>query len=103
MEPFENQLQAVLKDTSETTFEQLQVSIDCRQSGINIRPKGYGDFDSHNGFGAPIYLELHQGELRLVVWSDINDQEPTHVISLEGAREDRRIEPVTDKSSSLFI
>lgn len=103
MKPVENRLQAVLKDSSERTFEPLQVLIDCRESGINICPNGYGDFDSPSGFGAPIYLERHEGELRLIVWSDINDQEPTHVISLERAREDCRIGPTSDQASSLLI
>lgn len=100
--PFENRLEAVLKDASESVSEPVQVLIDCRESGINIRPKQYGDFDSEAGFGAPIYLELYEGGLRLIVWSDINQQEPTHVISLEGAREARRIGSVVDKPSSLL-
>ena len=103
MKPLENRLEAMLKDTAEKTPELLKVSIDCRESGINIRPKGYGDFDSPSGFGAPIYIELHDGELRLIVWSDINEQEPTHVISLERAREDGRIGPAMDQASSLLI
>lgn len=102
MIPFENRPQAVLKDASERVSEPVQVLIDCRESGINIRPKQYGDFDSEAGFGAPIYLELYEGELRLIVWSDINQQEPTHVISLEGAREARRIEPLMNKPSDLL-
>ena len=91
MEPIENQLQTVLRDVSEGIPGQLQVSIDCRSSGINIRPDGYGDFESEDGSGAPIYLELYQGELRLIVWSDINDQDPTHVINLSGSKVECRV------------
>ena len=96
MQPVANRLQGVLKDSSDNASAPVQVLIDCRESGINIRPKLYGDFDSHDGIGAPIYLELYEGELRLIVWSDINQQQPTHVISLEGARESLRIASVTD-------
>lgn len=31
-------------------------------------------------------FEIWQGELRLLVWADINQEDPTHVISLEGAK-----------------
>lgn len=103
MNPLENRLQVVLKDASERIFEQLQILIASSPSGINICPKGYGDFDSQTGFGSPIYLEVYEGELRLVVWADINEQEPTHVISLVAAREDRRIGPATDQLSSVLI
>ena len=39
---------------------------------------------------APILLERHDGKLRLVVWADINEQEPTHIIDLSGALESNR-------------
>ncbi len=100
MQPVANRLQGVLKDISGKVSAPAQVLIDCGESGINIRPKQYGDFGSHDGIGAPIYLELYEGELRLIVWSDINQQEPTHVISLEGAKESLRIASVADTPSS---
>ena len=55
-----------------------------------IKAEGYGDYTSADGLGMPIVLEHYEGELRLLVWSDINQEEPTHIISLEGAREDKR-------------
>ena len=33
-----------------------------------------------------IMLEYYQGELRLIVWSDKEEEDPTNIISLEKAR-----------------
>ncbi len=49
---------------------------------------GYGDATSQPGYGIPIVVEVYEGELRLLVWADINQENPTHIISLEGAREE---------------
>jgi len=57
---------------------------------IVITPKGYGDKYSDDGFGQPIVLELYNGELRVYVWGDINRDDPTHVIDLSNAKEERR-------------
>jgi len=35
-------------------------------------------------------VEFFNGEMRVIVWDDINVEDPTHIISLEGAREDVR-------------
>lgn len=85
-----DQRNVTLRDVAEDRGGSVAIRIDCRETGINICPTGYGDSNSEPGHGAPIYLELYEGELRLLVWSDINSEEPTHVISLEGAKENRR-------------
>lgn len=59
-------------------------------AGLLIRPDGYGCCNCDDGTTGPVYLEVHEGRLRLIVWADINDEEPTHIIDLEGAREERR-------------
>lgn len=92
MVPLENRMQIVLKDVSDRSSDTLPVLIRFNGSGINISPQGYSDFDSPAGSGAPIYLEFYEGHLRLIVWSDINAQEPSHIIDLERAREEFRIE-----------
>jgi len=55
-------------------------------NGIEISVDGYGTNTVKNS--APIYIENDQGTLRCRVWSDINQEEPTHCIGLEGAREE---------------
>jgi hypothetical protein len=63
------------------------------QNGRNllIGFKGYGDLPSTKDDGYPVLLEVCNGRLRLVVWADINQEDPTHEIDLEGARESARI------------
>lgn len=65
----------------------LDVTIKNLPDGsIGIRPHGYGDFSSAAGYGWPIVLERHGGRLRLIVFSDINSDDPT-ILDMEGARE----------------
>lgn len=90
MQPALDQMDVKLRDMADEQHRTLPIRIEYRESGINICPFGYSDATSEPGFGAPIFLELYQGELRLVVWSDINCEEPTHVISLDGAKEECR-------------
>lgn len=59
-------------------------------SGVTVFAEGYGQRASAEGHGPPVFLELYGGELRLLVWADINSEEPTHIIPLGGAREARR-------------
>ena len=58
---------------------------------LAIRPQGYGEHEALDGHGDPILLEVWQGELRLLVATDINESDKA-VISLEGARENPRRE-----------
>ena len=80
---------ATLIDADSTSLGSQKVIIELTQTAICIRPEGYGDCGSADGYGCPILLERHKGRLRLIVWSDINQQEP-QIIDLEGAREDQR-------------
>ena len=59
---------------------------------FSLQVEGLGDCYSNDGKGTPIVLTVVDGELKLYVWSDINQQDPTHIISLEGARIENRKE-----------
>jgi hypothetical protein len=59
---------------------------------LAIAPCGYGDHYSEDGTGSPILLEFVNGVPRLLVWADINEGDPTHVIDLGGASESLRRE-----------
>ena len=61
--------------------------------GIQIRVQGYGDISSKDGYGAPVLLENRHGTPYLVVWADINREDPTHTINLAGAAEALREKP----------
>jgi hypothetical protein len=67
-----------------------EVRIDLR--GITIRIDGYGDAATMNGYGSPILIEHYNGELVIRLWADINQEDPTHAIDLEGAKESMREE-----------
>ena len=86
------ELNTVLSDADPNHSGTLPTRVIANDSALSIFPLGYGDFSSADGHGYPVFLELYQGTLRLVVFADINQEEPTHIIDLEGAREDRRIE-----------
>jgi len=61
---------------------------------VMIGAGGYGENTAEDGDGFPIVIEYHEGQFRVLVWSDINDEEPTHVISLEKARDSARVPEV---------
>lgn len=81
-----------LNDSDAELSEVLPVKVVADQSSFSICPQEYGDFASAEEHGCPVVLELHQGRLRLIVFSAINREDPTHVIDLEGARECRRVD-----------
>jgi hypothetical protein len=70
--------------------KKVDVKVECVNGSIYIMPEGYGDATSENGSGCPIMVEIWEGKLRLVAWSDINKEDPTHAISLETAKESIR-------------
>lgn len=74
----------------EISKRSLPVKVELRPNGISICPKGYGDATSQDGYGSPILIEFWGGELRVVLWSNINEEDPTHTISMERARESNR-------------
>lgn len=69
---------------------ELPVKVAVTPLGITIMPNGYGDYCSADGHGAPIFIERFEGRLRVIMWGDINQEDPTHCIYLDDAREDRR-------------
>jgi len=54
-----------------------------------IQPYGFGEKCTADGEGSPIGLEIWQGRLRLIVFNDINSEDP-RIIDLENARESAR-------------
>lgn len=67
----------------------VEIEIEEGSNCLWIKPKGYGDHCSAEGHGIPICLEVYEGRLRVIVWPDINKEEPT-IIDMEGARETAR-------------
>jgi len=72
--------------------DKAEVSISVRSFGhiLGLQIEGYSDCCSNDSKGMPIYLENHSGKLCLVVFADINQEDPTHMISLCNTRNEAR-------------
>ena len=68
---------------------EIKVNILSEGGQIWIQPEGYGEKCAENGEGWPIGLEIWQGRLRLIVFDDINREDP-RIIDLEKAKESCR-------------
>jgi len=79
-------IKAVLFDV-DRDFDAQEVDIEVTSNGIAIHPEGTGT-KTETG-GSPIWIEMKNGKLRVVVWGDINQEDPTHIIpiDLEGAKD----------------
>jgi len=68
---------------------EIKVNILSKGGQIWIQPKGYGEKCAMDDEGWPIGIEIWQGKLRLVIFDDINREDP-QIIDLEKAREAAR-------------
>jgi len=68
----------------------LSVRVEFRDGSIFIYPKGYGDYCSLEGKGCPAIIELADDRLRIVAWTDINQEDSTHTVEFDGAKEEER-------------
>jgi len=70
----------------------LPVTVEGNELALVIKPEGFGDYYSSDGHGAPILIENRNGVPFLIVWANINQEDPTHVINLREASEKARVE-----------
>jgi hypothetical protein len=68
----------------------MQTGIDAENPSLLVRLEGTGDRSSHDGMGWPVLVEIYEGTPRLIVWADINQEDPTHIIDLSGALDSAR-------------
>jgi hypothetical protein len=80
----------ILIDNADPNGRQVEVRAVEGHSFFEVRAEGYGEKAAADGEGSILAVEVYEGRLRLLVFSDIETEGPTHVIDLEGAREDRR-------------
>jgi hypothetical protein len=73
-----------------STEDSKLVSIRCESGtdGITVQHEGTGCKD---GDYAPIFIEWYDGKPRIIIWADINQEDPTHIIDLSEALETNRI------------
>jgi len=79
----------VFEQCSDVPCEKLPVNIMAESGKLWVQPVGYSDKTSTDGHGWPIGMEIWQGRLRLIVFDDINTEEPK-IIDLENAAEESR-------------
>jgi len=65
---------------------EIKVNILSEGGQIWIQPQGYGEKCAADNEGWPVGIEIWQGRLRLIVFDDINREDP-QIIELEKARE----------------
>jgi hypothetical protein len=64
--------------------------IGLHEQCIELYVAGHGVATMDNEQGTVAIVELYEGDMRIIVWADINHEDPTHTISLQGAREELR-------------
>jgi hypothetical protein len=72
----------------------LKVKVRANNNGLSIMPEGYGDNSSEDGHGVPVILDWFNNKLQVVVWKDINKEDPVWAIDLSDAKESNRKEEV---------
>ena len=70
--------------------EKKKLRIKITDNFVLLQPDGYGDHCSKEGEGFPIAFEWFEGSPRLIVWGNINDEEHTHIVYMEDAKEIKR-------------
>ncbi|RKY10614.1 MAG: hypothetical protein DRP56_00445 [Planctomycetota bacterium] len=67
----------------------IKLSFLAENEQLWIRPAGFGEKCTTDGEGSPVGMEIWQGRLRVIVFNDINSEDP-QIIDLENARETAR-------------
>lgn len=81
----ETEVEYVLKDASDKVgLIPVTVVAERDNLGICIKARGYGTMECEDS--GPIFIELYEGNLRIIVWENINSAEPS-IITLDRAKE----------------
>ncbi|CAH7136658.1 conserved hypothetical protein [Vibrio chagasii] len=81
-----------LNDHSPEGGEPVSGSVVIGHDGVEIKLKGFSDATSKDNKGTVAFLEQHDNQVLLRAYSDVNREDPTDAISLEGARNTARID-----------
>jgi hypothetical protein len=81
-----------LEDSS--SGDKLPIILFYENGAIWFRPEGYGESLAADGKGTPMGIEYHEGQLRVLLWPDINKEEPL-IVDMERAKEEERKEEST--------
>ncbi|MFA6175049.1 MAG: hypothetical protein WC765_00550 [Phycisphaerae bacterium] len=81
---------AIKEQCPDFPFIEIKINVLSESGKVWIQPKGYGEKCAADGEGFPIGIEIWQGRLRLIVFDDINSEDP-QIIDLEKAKETSRM------------
>ena len=81
-------LKFTLSDQESGNTIKCEAQHEC-YSGLYLRFDGYGEGSAEDGHGWPVLIEFYDNKLQVVVWNDINNQNPI-IIPLDGAKESLR-------------
>jgi len=74
----------------EVTGKKIPFTIECNNGKMYISFDGYGDCCSKDGYGEPLVVDFFDNKLQILVYSDINQEDPTHRVDMAGAKENKR-------------
>lgn len=75
-----------LEDHNDNVSGFVNIGVD----GLGINFSGYSDFISDDDEGTPIVIECLDGNVGVYLFSDINDEDSTHDMFLDGAKNEAR-------------
>jgi hypothetical protein len=81
-----------LEDKAQEDGEQTECNLLFGWDGLSLQMKGYSDNATVDDKGIVAYLEHYEGSVILRAYADINREEPSDVIPLDGAKNECRIE-----------
>jgi len=81
---------SIKEQCTDSPAKAVRINLLSEAGKLWIQPEGYGTKTSADGHGFPVSLEIWEGRLRLIVFSDINVEDP-QIIDLENARETARM------------
>ena len=83
-----------LEDKSENGGDSTQGAILFGWDGVSIQLDGYSDYSSTDNNGIVAFLDRWDGSVNLRAYADINIEEPTDLICLDGAQNTNRTQDV---------
>jgi hypothetical protein len=99
--PFQKGRMILKEQSADCPKVTIPIQLVCENGQLWIQPKGYGEKCAQDGQGFPVGLEIWEGKLRLIVFNDINSEDP-QIISLENAKESCRIEDSQEGNCSSY-
>lgn len=79
-----------LKDLSSNSGKTVACTVNFSEGQICVQVAGHGDYSSADGSGVPVMIEYYEDSVWVTAWGDINQENPTLNLRLDGARESKR-------------